>query len=61
MKENDGWTREMYPPKQEGRYLIKDSHYEYWIAYFDGKKWSSDFDNIIAWRDIPTTDINTPF
>jgi hypothetical protein len=39
MRENDGWTREMYPPKEKGMYLIKTDDMEYFIFHFDGESW----------------------
>ncbi len=60
MKENDGWTREMYPPKEKGMYLVKTDYMEYFVFHFDGESWGDQY-RVIAWREIPTTEINTPF
>ena len=58
-KQKCGYTREMYPPENKGNYIVKDISDEYFISYFDGKCW--DAKNLVAWTEIPETDIDTPF
>lgn len=60
MRENDGWTRGMYLPKSEGRYLVKNKSHEYYVFYFDGKEWEYK-DDVLAWIEIPKTEIQAPF
>lgn len=60
-KEKCGYTRSMYIPNKTGDYIVKNNAGSYFLSFWNGKKWSWDADEIIAWIEIPKTDIDTPF
>jgi len=61
-KEKCGYTREMYPPKKEGKYLIKNEDLQYEVAEFKNNEWITPSNSrVFAWIEIPKTEINTPF
>lgn len=58
MKEEDGWTKVEHLPKEEGRYLVKVTANDYYVYYFDGKKWC--YPDVVCWINIPRTELQSP-
>lgn len=62
MKQKCGYTRSMYNPEKEGLYLVKNILLEYELAMYSADNWETKSgEQVIAWIEIPKTDIYTPF